>query len=388
MEALIQTHKRVINTKISDKKRYLFHEINWNNRLIGITGQRGTGKTTLLIQKIKEAENQEEHLYISADSLFIYDKNLFEIALSFRNTGGKYLYIDEVHKYENWSGVIKHIYDTIPDLNIIFTGSSILDILKSYGDLSRRAVHYKLHGMSFREYLYFETNQSILPTTIEEIITSKFKPEIELPLMHFKNYLSKGYYPFYTQDEFELRLENVINTVLEVDLVHYLDLKPATIIKLKKLLQIIAESVPFKPNVSKISELTQISRIILPDYFSYLERAGLISQLVSSTKGIRSLNKIEKMFLQNTNLSYVFSKGNPDIGNLRETFFISQFLNKEELSIPEKGDFQYENITFEIGGKNKTNKQLQGLENAYLLKDDIEFSYSNSLPLWHFGFLY
>jgi predicted AAA+ superfamily ATPase len=158
MEALIQTHKRVINTKISDKKRYLFHEINWNNRLIGITGQRGTGKTTLLIQKIKEAENQEEHLYISADSLFIYDKNLFEIALSFRNTGGKYLYIDEVHKYENWSGVIKHIYDTIPDLNIIFTGSSILDILKSYGDLSRRAVHYKLHGMSFREYLYFETN--------------------------------------------------------------------------------------------------------------------------------------------------------------------------------------------------------------------------------------
>jgi hypothetical protein len=389
MQRLIDTQNRILQQADTSIKRYLFNQINWKNRLIAITGQRGTGKTTLLIQRIKEAENSSEYLYISADSLFIYKLSLFEIALNFRNNGGKYLFIDEIHKYASWSGEIKHIYDGIPDLYIVFTGSSILDIMKGYADLSRRAVHYKLQGMSFREYLLFETNTEIPTFTLNEIINQQVKIEIDKPLFHFHNYLEKGFYPFYKEEDFELKLMSVINTVLEVDLVQYLDLRPSTIAKLKKLLQIISESVPFKPNVSKIADLTDISRSLLPDYFNYLERAGLITLVQSSTKGVQSLGKPEKMYLNNTNLcTTLVGNNNTNLGNSRETFFASQLTPFHQLTIPKKGDFFIDDMTFEIGGKNKAKTQLSNIENSYLVKDDIEFGYQNTIPLWHFGFLY
>ncbi|MBW6481650.1 MAG: AAA family ATPase [Vicingaceae bacterium] len=389
MQRLIDTQNRIIQQANSSLKRYLYQQINWKNRLIAITGQRGTGKTTLLIQRIKEAENRADYLYISADSLFIYKLSLFEIALNFSNNGGKYLFIDEIHKYANWSGEIKHIYDSIPDLNIVFTGSSILDIMKGYGDLSRRAVHYKLQGMSFREYLLFETNTNFPTFTLNEIVNHQVKIEIDKPLFHFHNYLEKGFYPFYKEEDFELKLMNVINTVLEVDLVQYLELKPSTIAKLKKLLQIISESVPFKPNVSKIADLTEISRSLLPDYFNYLERAGLITLVQSSTKGVQALGKPEKIYLNNTNLcATLVGNNSANIGNNRETFFASQLTAFHQLTIPKKGDFFIDNITFEIGGKNKSNSQILNTDNSYLVKDDIVVGYQNIIPLWLFGFLY
>ncbi|MBE7443660.1 MAG: hypothetical protein KFKLKKLM_00254 [Flavobacteriales bacterium] len=389
MQRLIDTQNRILRQADTSIKRYLYKQINWKNRLIAITGQRGTGKTTILIQRIKEAENSNEYLYISADSLFIYKLSLFEIALNFRNNGGKYLFIDEIHKYPSWSGEIKHIYDAIPDLNIVFTGSSILDIMKGYADLSRRAIHYTLQGLSFREYLLFETKVDFPTFTLDEIIHQKVTINLDKPLFHFNNYLKKGFYPFYKEEDFELKLMSVINTVLEVDLVQYLDLKPSTIAKLKKLLQIISESVPFKPNISKIADLTSISRSLLPEYFNYLERAGLITMLPSHTKGIQALGKPEKMYLSNTNLCHILvGNDHANIGNVRETFFASQLTSLHTLSIPKKGDFLVNELTFEIGGKNKTKSQIVDITNSYLVKDDIEVGYQNTIPLWHFGFVY
>ena len=389
MEQFIETHRRILQQNRSDKRRYLYEQINWKNRLIAITGQRGVGKTTLLIQRIKEAKAPESNLYISADSLFIYKLSLYEIALQFRNKGGKYLFIDEVHKYQNWSGEIKHIYDSITDINIVFTGSSILDIMKGYADLSRRAVHYVLEGMSFREYLYFETGIKYAKYQLKELISNGFKESIEKPIYHFNRYLIKGYYPFYQEEDFELKLMSVINTILEVDLIQHLDLKPATAAKLKMLLQIISESVPFKPNLSKIADLTQISRSLLPDYLNYLERAGLIIAANSNTKGVQSLGKPDKIYLNNTNLSAVLvGQNNVNLGNARETFFISQTKVIHEVKIPEKGDFIIDNFIFEVGGKSKKQKQIQNIPHSYIVKDDLEFAQSNIIPLWHFGFLY
>jgi predicted AAA+ superfamily ATPase len=389
MNRLFETHHRIVQQTTTTIKRYLYQQINWDNRLIAITGQRGTGKTTLLLQRIKTAKKKEDYLYISADSLFIYKLSLYEIALSFSNNGGKYLFIDEVHKYKNWSGEIKHIYDVIPNLYIVFTGSSILDIMKGYGDLSRRAVHYTLNGLSFREYLLFETGITYPTFTLEDIVLHQVELELDKPLYHFNNYLKKGYYPFYKENDFELRLMNVINTVLEVDLVQYLDLKPSTVAKLKKLLQIISESVPFKPNISKIAALTDISRSQLLDYLNYLQRAGLIMMFQTNTKGIQSLGKPEKLYLNNTNLSNTLVGAvNANIGNNRETFFASQLKTIANITIPKKGDFMIHNYTFEVGGKSKTNKQIVNVKNSFLVKDDIEYGYQNTIPLWHFGFLY
>jgi hypothetical protein len=389
MQRLLDTQNRLLHSVDLTKKRYLFDKINWNSRLIAITGQRGVGKTTILLQRIKESQNLQEHLYISADSLFIYKLSLFEIALNFRNEGGIFLYIDEVHKYPNWSGEIKHIYDTIPDLKVIFTGSSVIDILKNYGDLSRRAIHYNLHGLSFREYLLFETGEDFPAITIDNIINHQVKIKISNPLSQFKIYLQKGYYPFYLEGDFEIKLMNVINAVLEVDLAQYFDLKASTIGKLKKLLQIIAESVPFKPNISKIADLTDISRSLLLDYFHYLEKGGLIKMIHQNTKGIQGLGKPEKIYLNNTNLCHVLiNQMDANIGNIRETFFMSQTAINHKVELPKKGDFEIEGNIFEVGGKNKTKKQITGLENAYLVKDDIEIGYQETVPLWLFGFLY
>ena len=390
MKELFDTSRRVAEYFSQAKKRFLYDRVNRNNRLIGITGQRGVGKTTLLVQWMNEADNPDEHLYISADSLFLYNKSLFDIALEFRKLGGKTLYIDEVHKYKNWSAEIKHIYDTVPQLNIIFTGSSVLDIMKGSADLSRRAVHYELSGLSFREYVYFETGKEFEALTLEDITAGKVNVKLENPLYQFNQYLKKGYYPFYHYPEFELRLENTVNTVLEVDLIQFLNLKASTVDKLKKLLRVISLSVPFKPNISKIAEVTGISRNLLPDYFSYLERAGLVKTLKSETSGIRSLGKPEKVYLNNTSLANVLSGANDkaNTGNLRETFFLSQFSRNIEVTAHKKADFKVADYIFEVGGKNKKQDQIKELDNAYLVKDNIEFRFQNTIPLWHFGFLY
>ena len=390
IQVLLDSQERILNGTSMEPKRHLFDSIDWEQQLIAITGQRGTGKTTLLIQRVKANRDSGKYLYISADSLYIYGFKLIEVALAHYDNGGEYLYIDEIHKYEKWSGEVKHIYDSIPKLKVVFTGSSILDILKGYGDLSRRAVPYILHGLSFREYLNFELELDLPVVDLETISAGRFPLTIEQPLYHFNNYLKKGFYPFYQEKSFEIKMINVVNAIMEVDLVHYLDLKPSTIMKLKKLLRIIAESVPFKPNISKLAEKTNISRNLLVEYLNYLERAGLISQFASSAKGIQGLAKPEKVYLDNTNLNFTLVEPHKsDIGNVRETFFMSQLRTLgKEISIPPKGDFLLGDTVYEVGGKNKKIANYKNMERVILAKDDIIVAYQNQIPLYQFGFLY
>ncbi len=389
MEVLFGIQKRLLEKVDLTHKRYLYEQIDWTQRLIQLTGQRGVGKSTLLLQHIKQSDTKEQALYISADSLILYKTPLHEIALDHYQNGGRRLYVDEIHKYPDWSTAIKHIYDSLPELKIIYSGSSILELLKGNADLSRRAATYHLEPLSFREYLAFEKQLHYPTYSFKEIASAKFNEDIENPIFHFKRYLKSGIYPFYKEGLYEQKLLQVINTIIEVDLLQYFDLKASTVSKLKQLLQIIAESVPFKPNLSKLAEKTGISRNLLSDYLKYLEKSGLIIQLPATTKGIQAMGKAEKIYLSNTNLSYALTgEHQVNLGNARETFFLSQFQDKTQISIPPKGDFQLENLVVEVGGRNKDATQLKGIAHYILAKDNIEVAYKREIPLWQFGFLY
>jgi len=367
----------------------MFSEINWENRMIGLTGPRGVGKTTLVLQYIRDTLPPDQTLYVTTEDIYFADNHLIDLAARFSKFGGKYLFIDEIHKYPDWSRELKLIYDYHPDLQVVFTGSSVLDIKKGAFDLSRRAAMYHMQGLSFREYLAFFEDIRLPKTTLEELLQHKVKHEsLEYPLLHFSKYLKSGYYPFAADEDFKLKMRQILNQTLENDIPYFAGMNVSTGIKLKQLLSIIAKSVPFKPNYSKIANLLSVSRNNIADYFHYLEEAGLIAQLRNETAGIRGLGKVEKVFLDNTNLIYTLTEDNFNTGNLRETFFYNQIKNLFDVVMPKKGDFKINNITFEVGGKNKNAKQIKDLESAYLVKDDIEHSFGNIIPLWQFGFLY
>jgi len=387
MESLISISKNLVSSVTLEHKRYLFDRINWNNRLIAIIGARGVGKTTLMLQHIARQNDTNAAIYISAEQLYFSSNTLFDFAEDFIKSGGKTLCIDEIHQYPNWSKEIKIIYDSFPQLKVIFSGSSVLDIQRGSADLSRRVIVYHLLGLSYREYLNFVQGTSIPVIGFEELLQNK-EPKVKTPLKHFQDYLKTGYYPFFQEPDYAMRLQGIINKIVDIDLVKYIGLKPHTGNKLKRLLMIVAEQVPFKPNLAKIAEITEIAPRLLPEYFEYMERAGLIRMLNKHGKSLRVLAKADKLYLDNTNLNHALS-ANPDVGNIRETFFLSQVvgIGKPELPI-DKGDFYIDGVTFEVGGKNKSKKQIADTGNAYLVKDDIEAGIGNTIPLWAFGFLY
>jgi predicted AAA+ superfamily ATPase len=389
MQPIYQKFETLLASTTLDFKRYLHDEIEWNSRMIGIVGPRGAGKTTLILQFIKEHLNSQKALYVSADDLYFGENRLYDVADSFFKNAGEFFFIDEIHKYPDWSRELKNMYDSFPTLQIVFTGSSVLDILKGSADLSRRAIMYHLQGLSFREYLNFFHQKSYQSYSLEQIITNQVKLDgIAHPLPLFKDYLKCGYYPFGIEKELNLRLGQIIVQTLESDIPHYANLTLSTSRKLKRLLSIIAESVPFKPNFSKISEPLGVSRNSLEDYFSYLEKAGLISQLRDSTTGLRGLGKVDKVFLDNTNIAFNLIGDSVNIGNLRETFFLNQMRLKNEVVSAKIGDFSIGSYTFEVGGKNKGKRQLKSVQQSFIVKDDIEFGYQNVIPLWAFGMNY
>lgn len=389
MQPLYQRFETLLATTTLDFKRYLHNEIEWDSRMVGIVGPRGVGKTTLILQYIKEKLTKEKALYVSADDLYFTENRLYDVADSFYKNAGDYLFIDEIHKYEDWSRELKNIYDSFPSLKIVFTGSSILDILKGAADLSRRAIIYQLPGLSFREYLNFFHKKSYDAYTLEDILTNKVRLDgIKHPLPLFKDYLRSGYYPFGMETELSLRLNQIIVQTLESDIPQYANLTISTSRKLKRLLTIIAESVPFKPNFSKISKVLGVSRNSLEDYFSYLEKAGLICQLRDNTNGIRGLGKVDKVYLNNTNIAHNLMGDSVNIGNLRETFFLNQMRLKNDVITAKKGDFFIDKYTFEVGGATKKQTQIEGVEQSYIVKDDIEYGYQNVIPLWAFGMNY
>lgn len=389
MEKLYEHFNKLLKGIETEFFRYMFAEINWSNRMIGLTGPRGVGKTTLVLQHIKKHLNLKETLYVTTEDFYFADKKLVDLADTFVKQGGKYLFIDEIHKYTDWSKELKLIYDYYPALNIVFTGSSILDIKKGASDLSRRTVMYNMQGLSFREYLQLFHKITVNAYSLNDILEHKVDiPEIDHPLPLFNDYLKRGYYPFSLEEDFETKLNQVINQTLESDIPLYAGMNVSTGRKLKHLLTIIARSTPFKPNMTSIATVLSVSRNNIADYCLFIEEAGMIAQLRDDTGGIRGLGKVNKIYLDNTNLIEVLANENSNIGNIRETFFVNQLRVKHDVISSPVSDFLVDDYTFEVGGKNKGHKQIQGLKNAFIVKDDIETGFLNTIPLWEFGLTY
>jgi predicted AAA+ superfamily ATPase len=384
--AAVQTHQ----------VRSYIDAIDWENRFIGIKGSRGVGKTTLLLQYIRlNFKPDKRVLYVSLDNLYFLENNLYDLVSEFYKKGGEFIAIDEVHKYVNWAIEIKNIYDDMPNLRLVFTGSSLLHINQAKADLSRRVVLYDMPGLSFREYLQFETKIKLNTYTLEQIINNHVAVAIEIsqkvkPLHYFSDYLHHGYYPFYLENKksFHQKLGEILLTVLEVDIPQYALIQTANIIMLKKMMMVISSSVPFKPNMNSISERTGISLNTMKNYLKLLNDAQLLHLLYVEDKGINSLGKPEKIYLQNSNLMYNLIQ-DAEVGNVRETFFFNQVSQSNSVVATANVDFKVANqYFFEVGGKNKKQKQIKDSPNSYIVKDGIEIGSDLNIPLWLFGFLY
>lgn len=371
--------------------RYLYEKIDWNNRLIGIKGARGIGKTTLLLQRIKLHGDLAHSLYVTGDHFYFAEHRLFDLAQDFAKNGGTLLMVDEIHKYPDWSRELKLIYDLRPDLKVVFTGSSILDIDKGeQADLSRRALMYEMQGLSFREYLRMHKKMQLPVVMLDDVLQGQFDSKIQLdhPLALFKPYLESGYYPFCSESDYRIRLMQVVERVILNDIPYYANLNVSTAQKLKHLLNIISRSVPFKPNYQSLSQMLEITRPQVKDYMYYMEKAGLIGQLRDATGGIRALRKVEKIYIDNPSLAFHLSGGHPDIGNIRETFFYNQMRLNHPICTSAVSDFEIGGMTFEVGGKTKSKKQIDTATNGYVVRDDIEYACGNIIPLYQFGFEY
>jgi len=403
MEQLIEISNRLIRSCDTSIKRTQYFTINWLHKLIEIKGARGVGKTTLMLQKANELQlNGENVLYVSLDHSYFFKNELLQLADKFYKYGGKYLFIDEVHKYPkkekrlDWSLEIKNIYDSYPELQLIYSSSSILQLYKGIGDLSRRKAIYHLKGLSFREYLFFEKSIKLETITLDQLldkhtnIASQIAKEYRI-LPFFKNYLKTGYYPFYKEglDVYYNRINEIINVILETDIPAVSDITFETALRLKTLLSLLAQTVPFTPNLKKLTEQLYLSdyRTVLK-YLNYLSKADLINVLRTDGKGNQIMNKPDKIYLNNTNLSFAIAPKKANIGTLRETFLYSQLAPQNTVNYPKQGDFKVNDYIIEVGDPNKKKKQISNIKNAFIAKDEIEIGFGNVVPLWLFGFLY
>ena len=378
--------------------RYLYTQIEWGDRLIGITGARGTGKTTLMLQQIKtNLSHSNKAIYVSLDDFYFTKNRLFEMGENFYLRGGRYLFIDEVHKYPAWAIDLKNLYDTYPDLSIVFSGSSAIQLHQAKADLSRRAAMYHLHELSFREYLELKEGIVIEKLELSEILKNHIQLASNINKLHFvlplfKTYLKSGLYPFFMEvkGQFYERLISTINTVIENDLMAIDNINYQTTYKLRKLISFIADSVPFKVNISELSRKTALSRDVLLRLLKTLDEANLLKRIMQKGAPTGHLTKPDKIYLNNSTLLYALNSNQDlSVGTVRETFFMNQLIKDHYVLTSKSGDFLIDNrFTFEIGGRNKTKKQIAGLKNAFIAADDIEIGYENKIPLWLFGFLY
>jgi uncharacterized protein len=377
--------------------RFLKSEIDWEERLIGIVGARGAGKTTMLFMHIKENfSDRSKALYVSLDNLWFANNSLTDLCEYFCAYGGTHIFMDEIHRYPNWSIELKNIYDNYPELHIVFTGSSMLEIYKGEADLSRRAVRYELHGLSFREYLGIEKVMDLPIYSLNEILTnhSNIASEITtkvkiLPL--FKAYLEHGNYPFYRESvkNYASKLQNVINTVIENDLPAIEKIDYSGLYSIKKLLMILSSLVPYTPNIEQLSNEMKLNRASTLKYLRILNRAQLINELLPENKGMSLLTKSEKIYLNNSNLLYALTSSQVEEGNVRETFFVNQLQVLHRVNAAKRGDFVVDGkYTFEVGGKNKSFDQIKDMENSYIAADNMEIGWGNKIPLWLFGLMY
>jgi len=398
MEKLIEFSRSRIYSVNTLFKRYLWDKINWNNRLIAVTGARGVGKTTMLLQYIRENldERPDEVIYVNLDDLYFSRNTIVDFADQFVKKGGKYLFLDEVHKYRNWSQEIKNCYDYFPDLKIVVTGSSALKIYEGKADLSRRAIHFMMHGLSFREFIDLKYSIKFPVLTLENILNEPSKPIAEIlnkikPIKIFEEYLKTGYYPFFVEGEsdFQTRLRQTVNHIMDSDIPSVENIDFTAVYNLRKLLSILSGIVPYKPNILKLSQQVGVSRETLLRYLYLLEKADLLILLQSDAHGIGKMNKPEKIYLNNPNLIDTLAGSGSNPGTRRETFFLNQLRIDHDISASSVSDFLVDKkITFEVGGKNKSRKQIAAMNHAYIAADNVEYAVGNRIPLWLFGFLY
>lgn len=375
--------------------RTLFRDIDWGDRLVCIKGPRGVGKTTILLQRIKEAfKGSPKAFYVSLDNLFFARHTLREVADWHWKNGGTHLFVDEVHHLPDWQTEIKNVYDDYPDLNIVYTGSSMLRIDRSQGDLSRRQMVYRLEGLSFREYLAFEGIAEFPRQTLDDVM----KRHVEIAsdicsktkiLPPFRNYLRTGYYPFYkeTKRGFGLRLREMADQVLEVDYPAIEQISVQTIRKARRMLMVLASSCPQTPNMSRLYAELETDRNNGLKMLNALADSGLLRLLSSESKKLKTLSRPDKIYCDNTNLMFAL---HPETaaGTVRETFFLNQVSAAHDVTYPASGDFLVDGrFLFEVGGPGKVFGQIRDIPDSRLAIDDTEIGFGNRIPLWLFGFL-
>lgn len=391
--------------------RTLLQQIDWSHRLIAIRGARGVGKTTLMLQHLRQTYSLSgEAIYATLDDLYFTKNRLIDLARVFLARGGKVLYLDEVHKYPqaHWAQEIKNVYDLLPGLKVVFSGSSILKILQEQADLSRRALIYDVQGLSFREYINLTTSAKLPIFSFEDVIQRHTELAAHIlhehkvmPFQHFQPYLETGYYPFFLENRriYPQRVRELLKLVIEVDLNYLPEYTITDHVKISRLLYTLASSAPFKPNITKLSERVELNRNRLTQYIYLLERARMLHLLHSRHTGLSALQKPDKIYLENTNMAFALAPGKMDMGNARETFFLNQLRAVHPnrpmpllLTYPEHGDFLVDTFDevylFEIGGRNKGFSQIAHHPNARIAADDLEIGADHRIPLWLFGFLY
>lgn len=395
LEILFNKYQKISKLQHYNYKRYFYEKIDFSDKLIGIIGARGTGKTTATLQYLESLSLPfEKKLYMSADSISLSSATLYEIADEFSKSGGKVLVIDEIHKYKNYELELKEIYDFL-DLQVIFSGSSAMQLEHKKADLSRRAVLYRVQGLSFREFLELKLSQDFPKFTLLELLnehitiasrlTSEFKP-----FEYFKEYQNYGYYPYYfeNQNSYSIKLEETINAVIEIDLPIIFNIEPQYIQKLKQLTALICGAKPYELNITELASRIGLNRSTLYQYIEYLSLGNVFYSLRAQSKNDTVFSKPNKLYLNNTNISANYCGVN-DIGMMRELFFAMSLRTNHKLHYPKNGDFLVDDTyLFEIGGKNKSFTQIKDIENSFIVADELEMGYKNKIPLWLFGFLY
>jgi predicted AAA+ superfamily ATPase len=392
MESLLFKSNKKVSNSIDKIKRLIYDDIHWDERLILLLGYRGVGKTTLMLQRLREFG--EKGIYFSMDDLYFETNRLVTVVEELYTLGYRAFFIDEVHRYSFWSKDLKQLYDDYEDIHLVATGSSILEAAKGQGDLSRRAIVHQLQGLTFREYLQFEKKLKLSPIDLETILEHHHEISADLSEQFslkkdFNNYLKNGYFPFYKENKsvYFQKLSETINLVIDIDIAPFEELNYNTVRTMKKLLYVISQSVPFAPNITKLSERLEAPRNTILRLLDLLHQAKIIKLLHAENEKMSYLKKPEKIFLENTNFMYLFAEGKANIGSVRETFFFNQLGQNHRVTASKWGDFMVdEKYTFEVGGSNKNFKQIKGVPNSYLAID-IENGTGNKVPLWLFGML-
>ncbi len=379
-----------------DFKRYIYSEIDWDSRLVCVKGARGVGKTTMILQQIAEMPDARKALYVSLDNIWMDAKDTYSLAEYHLAHGGTHFCIDEVHKLENWQDLVKSLYDNLRRLKIVYSGSSMLKLEKRGGDLSRRQSPYILDGLSFREYLKFERVADLPALSLGEILSDHIqiarKISRKFPVLsYFDLYRERGYYPFY-KDEPRHYLERIVataNQVVEVDFPEIEDVEIATVRKARRMLNVLAASAPLTPNMDRLYRELGTDRKQGLKILYALERAGLLSLLTSSEKEtLKNLPTPDKIYCGNPNLMKALV-AQPNVGTMRETFFLCQLRHAHHVTYPSKGDFLVDGkYLFEVGGSGKGFDQIKDIPNSFVANDDVEVGFGNKIPLWLFGFLY